>query len=125
MEGNLAWSERIDSGNPDEYTYCNYLLDGGEGRALAIMGGSKYEAVIYGPDGKEVNRKELDQNLLERVNTLFTKKDGTLMMLTYDEDWSKCYLASYDIDSNLMGRRRKYPLYSITMCVQGSTQTCC
>ncbi len=109
MEGNLAWSERIDSGNPDEYTYCNYLLDGGEGRALAIMGGSKYEAVIYGPDGKEVSRKELDQNLLERVNTLFTKKDGTLMMLTYDEDWSKCYLASYDIDSNLMGEKTEVP----------------
>ncbi len=109
IEGNLAWSERIDSGNSDEYTYCNYLLDGGEGRALAIMGGSKYEAVTYGPEGKDISRKELDQNLLERVNTLFTKADGTLMMLTYDEDWTKCYLTNYDMDSNLMGEQTEVP----------------
>lgn len=64
LDGTLQWSERIDNTNPDEQSYCNYLLDGGEGKALAIMGGSKYEAVLYGTDGKEISRKELEQNFL-------------------------------------------------------------
>ncbi len=105
MDGKLQWSERIDNTNPDEYSYCNYLLDGGEGKALAIMGGSKYEAVLYGSDGKEVSRKELEQNFFDRVNTIFTKDDGTLMVISYDEDWTKCYLYSYDIKSNTMGEQ--------------------
>lgn len=105
MEGKLLWSERIDNVNPDEYSYCNYLLDGGEGRALAIMSGSKYEAVLYGTDGKEVSRKELEQDFFNRVNTIFTRDDGTLMVVSYDEDWTKCYLASYDLESGTMGEQ--------------------
>ncbi|MDE6516255.1 MAG: extracellular solute-binding protein [Acetatifactor sp.] len=102
LDGTLQWSERIDNTSPDEYSYCNYLLDGGEGKALAIMGGSKYEAVLYGTDGKEISRRELEQNFFERVNTIFTRDDGTLMVVSYDEDWTKCYLYSYDINANSM-----------------------
>ena len=109
MEGKLLWSERIDNANPDGYTYCNYLLDGGEGRALAIMGGSKYEAVLYGSDGKEISRKDLDQSIFERVNTIFTKDDGTLMVMSYDENWTKCYLASYDLEAGVMGEQTEFP----------------
>lgn len=105
MEGKLLWSERIDNADPDEYSYCNYLLDGGEGRALAIMGGSKYEAVLYGTDGKEISRKELEQDFFERVNTIFTKGDGTLMVVSYDQDWNKCYLASFDLESGETGEQ--------------------
>lgn len=102
LDGTLQWSERIDNTSPDEYSYCNYLLDGGEGKALAIMGGSKYEAVLYGTDGKEISRRELEQNFFERINTIFTRDDGTLMVVSYDEDWTKCYLYSYDINADSM-----------------------
>lgn len=105
LDGTLQWSERIDNTNPDEQSYCNYLLDGGEGKALAIMGGSKYEAVLYGTDGKEISRKELEQNFFDRVNTIFTKDDGTLMVVSYDEDWTKCYLSKYDMEANTMGEQ--------------------
>lgn len=105
MEGKLLWSERIDNADPEGYTYCNYLLNGGKGRALAIMGGSKYEAVVYGPDGKEVIRRELDQNLFERTNGVFTRSDGTLMVMSYNDDWTKFYMQSYDIESGNTGEQ--------------------
>lgn len=103
MNGGLLWSERIDNADPDEYTYCNYLLDGGEGKALAIMGGSKYEAVLYGTDGKEIRRRKLEQDFFERINGIFTRDDGTLMVAYYSEDWDKCYLSSYDVETGMMG----------------------
>lgn len=103
INGGLQWSERMDSGNPDEYTYCNYLLDGGDGKALAIMRGSKCEAVVYDPDGKEISRGELEQDLFDRINTVLTKDDGTLMVVYYDEDWNKCYLSHYDVKEGMTG----------------------
>lgn len=115
-DGKLLWSERIDNADPDGYTYCNYLLDGGDGKALAIMGGSKYEAVIYGPDGKEMTRKELDQQLFERTNSVFTSSDGTLMVMSYNDDWTKFYMQSYDIESGKTGEQAEIPFstnYSI------------
>lgn len=104
-DGKLLWSERIDNAEPEGYTYCNYLLDGGEGRVLAIMGGSKYEAVVYGSDGAEVVRRELDQNLFERTNGVFTRSDGTLMVMSYNDDWTKFYMQSYDIESGNTGEQ--------------------
>lgn len=119
MNGGLLWSERIDKANPDEYTYCNFLLDGGEGKALAIMGGSRYEAVLYGSDGKEISRKELEQDFFERLNGSFTRDDGTLMVSYYDEDWSKCYLSSYDVETGMMGAQTELTFsgsFSIRSC---------
>ena len=105
VDGKLLWSERIDNADPEGYTYCNYLLNGGDGKALAIMGGSKYEAVVYGPDGQEVTRRELDQNLFERTNQVFTRSDGTLMVMSYNDDWTKFYMQSYDIESGNTGEQ--------------------
>ena len=103
LDGNRKWSERIDAGNPDEWSYCNQLLDAGDGKALAIMGGSKYEAVVYSSQGEELSRKELDSEIFERTNIMYTKDDGTLMVVSYNEDWTKCYLTSYDLNTGTSG----------------------
>lgn len=120
INGGLQWSERMDSGNPDEYTYCNYLLDGGDGKALAIMRGSKCEAVVYDPDGKEISRGELDQDLFDRINTVLTRDDGTLMVVYYDEDWNKCYLSRYDVKEGMTGAGTELTFtgnFSIRSCI--------
>jgi len=123
MDGKLQWSERIDNANPEEYSYMSYLLDGGEGRALAIMGGSKYEAVLYGSDGKEVSRRELDQSLFERINTIFTKDDGTMMVIGYDEEWTKSYISSYDIESGNMGEQTELTISNSFNNMRGGKDT--
>lgn len=123
INGGLQWSERMDSGNPDEYTYCNYLLDGGDGKALAIMRGSKCEAVVYDPDGKEISRGELDQDLFDRINTVLTRDDGTLMVVYYDEDWNKCYLSRYDVKEGMTGAETELTFtgnFSIRGCIGDS-----
>lgn len=123
INGGLRWSERMDSGNPDEYTYCNYLLDGGDGKALAIMRGSKCEAVVYDPDGKEISRGELEQDLFDRINTVLTRDDGTLMVVYYDEDWNKCYLSHYDVKEGMTGAQTELTFtgnFSIRGCIGDS-----
>ncbi|MDE5893214.1 MAG: extracellular solute-binding protein, partial [Acetatifactor sp.] len=105
IDGNYLWSERIDANQPDEWSYCNLLLDAGDGQALAIMGGSKYEAVIFSPQGGQVSRKELDENVFARTDTMYTRDDGTLMVVSYDENWTKRYLVSYDLNTGISGEQ--------------------
>lgn len=110
MTGKLLWSERIDNNKgAEEYSYCNYLLDGGEGKALAIMGGTQFEAVTYTPDGVEADRKKLDNTLFERTGLAYTKADGTLMLITYSEDYQKRYLCSFDINTGTAGEKTELP----------------
>lgn len=103
MEGNLQWSKRLDSGNPDEWTYCNQLLDGGEGRALTIMSGNKYEAILYSPQGEEVSRRELDNGIVERSNGMYARDDGTLIVTFFDEEYEKRYIADFDMETGQLG----------------------
>lgn len=106
VDGELQWSERIDNVREDEYTYCNNLLDMRDGSAMAIMGGSRYETVQYAPDGREVARQDLDQELFERVVSTFVGQDGKLRMIFYeDDDWTKRYIASYDLETGELGEK--------------------
>lgn len=109
ISGQFLWSEQIGGNSGEDYTWCNYLLDAGEGKAMAIMGGSKYEAVVYAPDGAEISRKELDSAAFERTNLVYTREDGTLMMVTYDEDWTKLYIGSFDLATGTEGEKTELP----------------
>ncbi|MDE6675036.1 MAG: hypothetical protein K2K19_09545, partial [Acetatifactor sp.] len=95
MDGKRLWSERIDDPQPDGWSYCNQLLDAGDGKALVIIDGSKCEAVVYSPQGVEVSRKELDNEFFERTGMMYTKDGCTLMVVAYDEDSTKRQLVSY------------------------------
>lgn len=109
MDGRLSWTERIVPGNPDEWSYCNYLLDAGEGRALAIIAGSRYEAVVYSPQGEELSRSELDSEAFERSGMVYTREDGTLMVTSYNENWTERQLISYDIKTGTIGEQAELP----------------
>lgn len=109
MDGKRLWSERVDDYQPDGWSYCNQLLDAGDGKALVIMDGSKREAVVYSPQGVEVSRKELDSEFFERTGMMYTKDGSTLMMVAYDEEWTKRQLISYDINTGMTGEQTELP----------------
>lgn len=117
MDGTLQWSERIDDNTSEEWSYCEQLLDGGEGRALAIMGGSRYEAVLYSPQGEQISRRKMDGDLFERTGPMFTREDGTLLVVSYNDEWSERSLISYDINTGTTGEEIEIPFndtYSIS-----------
>lgn len=121
IDGGLQWSERIDNTKEGEYTYCNGMFDLGEGNVLAIMGGSRYEAVVYGSDGQAVMRKELDQNIFEHLNNVFVRRDGTLMVIFYEgDDWAKRYVASYDLESGNIGEKTELTIGNNFSTYQGT-----
>lgn len=109
MDGKRLWSERVDDPQPDGWSYCNQLLDAGDGKALVIIDGSKCEAVVYSPQGEEISRKELDSEFFERTGMMYTKDGNTLVVVTYDEGWTKRQLVSYDINTGMTGEQTELP----------------
>lgn len=120
VNGQFLWSELIADNSGEEYSWCNYLLDAGEGKTLVIMGGSKYEAVVYDPDEKEVSRQEIDSAVFEKISLVYTKEDGTMMMVTYDDDWTKRYICSFDLNTGQEGEKTELPFSDNYNLYQGS-----
>lgn len=121
VNGQFLWSEQIAGSSGEEYSWCNYLLDGGEGKALVIMGGSRYEAVVYDTEGTEVSRTELDSEIFDKTSLVYTQEDGTMMMITHDDDWTKRYISSFDLNTGKEGEKTELPFseYSYNL-YQGS-----
>ncbi len=109
MEGNLKWSKRLDSDNTEEWIYFNQLLDGGEGRALTIMGGDKPQAVLYSAQGEEISRKELTDGIFDRSGSMYTGDDGKLLVTYFDEDYVKRYITDFDLETGQIGEACELP----------------
>lgn len=112
MEGGLQWSVRIDSGNTGDWAYCSQLLDGGGGRALAVMNGSRNELVLYSPQGEEISRREMDSEVLEHSTLIYTRDDGTPMVVFYNEEYTERFVACYDMETGTLGEQTRLPFNS-------------
>lgn len=108
-EGSLQWSKRLDSEDTQAWSYCNHLLDGGDGRALAIMGGDRYEAVLYSQQGEELSRRELPWDVFERCFSMYAIDANTLSMLVFNEEYTQRYLVNYDIETGTFGEQSELP----------------
>lgn len=109
LEGNLQWSKRLDSEDTQAWSYCNYLLDGGEGRVLAIMCGDRNEAVLYSQQGEELSRRELAGDAFERCSAMYAADANTLAMLVFNEEYTQRYLVNYDMESGTFGEQSEVP----------------
>lgn len=113
IDGVLQWSKQLDSGDAQEWIYCSQLLDGGEGRALVIIGGDRREALLYSPQGEESGRWELDRDIFDRINMIYAGDGGILQLLLYDEDYTTIFWTSYDLETGALGEQFEPPLNNI------------
>lgn len=111
MEGSLQWSKQIIANKPGEWSYCGQVLDGGEGRVLAVLSGNKNETVLYSPQGEEISRKEMSGDIIDRSALIYANGDGTLTMIYNDEAYTKRYMASYDIEAGTLGEQTELPFH--------------
>lgn len=108
-DGSLQWSTQLNGGSDGEWAYCGRLFDGGEKGVYAIMSGNKNEAVLYSPQGQEVSRKAMDGGLFERASLLYAGENGRLMVVFYNEEYTKRLLASYDLETGQVEEEFELP----------------
>ncbi|MCI9073467.1 MAG: extracellular solute-binding protein [Lachnospiraceae bacterium] len=122
MEGSLQWSKQIIANKPGEWSYCSQVLDGGEGRVLAVMGGNKNETVLYSPQGEEISRKEVSSDIFGRSALIYSNGDGTLTVIYFDEAYTRRYMASYDVEAGTLGEQTELPFHDNLGIHRGSGQ---
>lgn len=117
LDGSLQWSTQLSGGGDGEWAYCGRLFDGGEDGVYAIMSGNKNEAVLYSPQGEEVSRRDLDSGIFERACLMYTGENGRLMVVYYNEEYTKRFLTDYDLETARQGEAQELPFsenYSIS-----------
>lgn len=116
-DGSLQYSTQLSAGGDGEWAYCSRLIDGGEEGVYALMSGNRNEAVLYSPQGVEVSRKVMDSGIFERASLVYAGENGKLMVIYYDEEYTKRFLASYDLETAEEGEAFELPFsqnYSIS-----------
>ena len=122
MDGSLQWTTQLNTGDDGEggWIYCSRLLDGGENGVYAVMSGSKYEAVLYSPQGEEGSHKAMDNALFERASMIFNGEEGELSVVCYDEEYTKRFLISYDLETGQAGKQFELPFSENYSIIAGS-----
>ena len=115
MDGSLVWESEMESLNPDDDTwlYVNVMLPKQDGSITMLLTGSATYKQEVSADGVIGSRDAFNSDnayLLGRAYYLLPKADGTLVVVYTDEnDWTKMYIANYDIDKDQLGEAKQMP----------------
>lgn len=114
MDGSLGWESEIESLSRDDmWLYVNAMLSKPDGSLAMVLAGDatyKQEVSADGVIGSMDKFESENADLLGRAYYLLPKADGTLVVIYTDEnDWTKMYIANYDIDKDELSEAKQMP----------------
>lgn len=105
-EGNPQWSSRINT-KEGEYLYAQSIIDDNAGNIIILTGDNKI--YTFDKDGKEVSQKEIPQGSNGYIGQIVVKKDGSVLVTSYNEEWTKIYVSKLDLATATMGDKVEVP----------------
>lgn len=112
MEGNLLWSQPIleDAGSDTDYVSVQNMGEGMDGGVeLLVSDSNGYRLVCLDGEGKEQKKQELGTNDSLNLNTAMQNKDGTWLVLSYNNDYTALNASVYDAASGSFGEQVSAP----------------
>lgn len=94
-EGEYAWF------------YVSNFMENKDGTLSLITG--EGEVINMNAAGEVVDRYETADNSMENLGQIFMTKDGTVYAFSYDNDWIKTYISTYDIKTGKLGEKKELP----------------
>ncbi len=112
MEGNLLWSQPIleDAGSDTDYVSVQNMGEGMDGGVeLLVSDSNGYRLVCLDGEGQEQKKQELGTNDSLNLNTAMQNKDGTWLVLSYNNDYTALNASVYDAASGSFGEQVSAP----------------
>lgn len=107
-DGTKKWTQSLDDIKGEaEYIYINNILIDADGNINLMVGGEKSELVSLDLDGNILNRKVLDSNAFENIGNIYVKSDNTLLLLSYNDEWTKVFVSSFDPKTDVLGEKQE------------------
>lgn len=117
-DGTQKWSIPLDDIKGDsEWAYVNRLMVSEEGTIYAIINSDSQTLVEIDNAGAISNQKELAGTDFENMGTIYVKEDGTMLVTSYNQDYTKISAFTYDPKTGTAGEKKELPgsigMYSI------------
>lgn len=115
--GELLWSADLTEGIPEEdYFYTNSMLADKDG-TIWVSGGMYLK--LYDSKGKQLGMEKLPE---DGNGNFFIKKDGTVFMRTWNEDYTKQFMQDVDKNTLTFGNKKEFPenIYSYGIMQEGT-----
>lgn len=129
-DGSRLWETEVEGLRSDEegaeWLYISALIAGKDGSAKLLLTGDNMYRMDVGSDGTLSEREKLSEETGQVLNYrqyTLTRQDGTMLVIYSDEnDWTKCYMASYDPETDTLGEPAEMPV-SFSMYGYGNMST--
>lgn len=112
-EGNYLWETQLEGLRSDEeYIYVNTIAEDAGGNPILLMTGNSCYQQSVSTEGVLGERKTLSselQDVISYSNNLMPVGDGKLLVVYYGQDYSRQYLAQYDISTGVLGEPSALP----------------
>ncbi len=101
LDGTFRWTASLDEGinRQEEYVYMIDMFVANDGTVQAFMNGNKIRALTIGADGTVQGESGFPEDLFENLNSMFLNPDGDLMLITANEEWTKMYYSTFDMET--------------------------
>ncbi len=112
LSGKFLWQTQIEDLQTEEsYSYINRLIPAENGSLNVLISGDRAGVMSVDASGALQGEKSLTNGseLLGKASDVVVKADGTLIVLYYNDDWTKMYMTSYDINTDTVGVETEMP----------------
>ena len=105
-QGNLLWTSDMtdEEGN---YLYAQTMI-GDEAGNLTIITGDN-QIISIDAQGKETGRRSMESANITNMGQMIVKPDGNMYITSYDDNWTKLFISTFDITTGQTGEKTELP----------------
>lgn len=109
-DGTQVWSTDLTELQEQEgYYYINNMLAAEDGSVQLLTYGDEMKLISVDAEGNITGSKAFNIANSQNINSIFQRQDGSLLIITADDSWSKLYASSYDPETGTEGERTELP----------------
>ena len=120
-KGNYQWKTKVDDSafnGSDYYSYVAGIASTSDNGVALIITGDKGGVIRVDDQGNASNFTAASKDYLSNSPDIFQRSGDGVYLLYFTDDWTKCYLVSFDPEKNSFGKEQ-----DLTICKDGAGLT--
>ena len=111
-DGTVRWSKKLDElkTNPEDYVYIRSMFVDDEGNIYLLRNDNETMLVALDSNGNIMKNITLDEAAMANLSDMYITKDKTLILLTYNDDWTKLFATTYDPQTDTFSEKQEIPV---------------
>ena len=108
-DGAQLWSVNVSDILQDEennqYYYISNMAVADDGSLYVVCSGDSMKILVFDQNGAQIDETEITTNANQYISNTFVKADGSLLLLTVNNEWTKAYASTYDLKTGVQGEQ--------------------